>query len=85
MKKLSRLPHEEVSPDAADGLPVDGDVEGHFLPGLPGTGGDIHQPIGGEKLRETAPDDDDVEGHILGHTKGERFGPGMPGTGGDQA
>jgi hypothetical protein len=28
--------------------------------------------------------DNDVEGHVMGHTKGERFGPGMPGTGGDQ-
>lgn len=25
----------------------------------------------------------DVEGHAMGHTKGERLNPGMPGTGGD--
>jgi hypothetical protein len=91
MKKMSRLPHEQVAGDhdglPVDGLPVDGDVEGHrvpsggnFLPGMPGTGGDqLHRPTGSGE----ADGDDDVEGH-LGHTKGERFLPGMPGTGGDQ-
>jgi hypothetical protein len=29
-------------------------------------------------------DGGDVEGHSVGHTKGERFLPGMPGTGGDE-
>ena len=89
MKKMSRLPHEQSIPDTGsglgpdhDGLPVDGqDVEGHvtrsssFLPGAPGTGGDrdaIH-----------ATDEDDVEGHLMGHTKGERLNPGTPGTAGD--
>jgi hypothetical protein len=92
MKKFSRLPHEQVVADGdsgfgpeRDGLPVDGDVEGHgaktpgpsdFLPGLPGTGGD--------DLRQVIGEDDDVEGHIMGHTKGERLAPGMPGTGGDR-
>ena len=93
MKKLSRLPHEQVVAQGDDGLgpnhdklPGAEDVEGHglsqFLPGMPGTGGDqLRRPIGsGEAI-----DEDDVEGHFLGHTKGERFGPGTPGTGGDQA
>jgi hypothetical protein len=56
MKKFSRLPHEQVTADGDggfgpehDGLPVDGDVEGHIMghtkgerlaPGMPGTGGD---------------------------------------------
>ena len=90
MKKISRLPHEQFFAEGDDGLGpnhdklpagVD-DVEGHvvspLLPGLPGTGGD-------KFLRVASPEEDDVEGHVLGHTKGERFGPGMPGTGGDQA
>jgi hypothetical protein len=90
MKKFSRLPHEQVTDGDSgvgpehDGLPVDGDVEGHgiksprgeFLPGLPGTGGD--------ELRKVIGEDDDVEGHIMGHTRGERLAPGMPGTGGDR-
>ena len=94
MKKLSRMPHEQVIADGDggfgpehDGLPVESDVEGHragnpdtFLPGTPGTGGDnLRRPSGGGEL-----DGDDVEGHLMGHTKGERFGPGTPGTGGDQ-
>ena len=92
MKKISRLPHEQAS-DASDGLPLSGDVEGHglpnFLPGMPGTGGDnlVRPVMGGEDARHIIvdePDGDDVEGHFLGHTKGERFGPGTPGTGGDQ-
>lgn len=90
MKKLSRLPHEQaiaegdvgVGPEH-DGLPVDGDVEGHvqkFMPGTPGTGGDnARRPINGGELDPT----DDVEGHVMGRTRGERLSPGMPGTGGD--
>ncbi|HEX2756724.1 MAG TPA: hypothetical protein VHM48_14740 [Candidatus Limnocylindrales bacterium] len=93
MKKISRLPHEQAIADGDsgfgpehDGLPVDQDVEGHqrqvadqFLPGMPGTGGDnLHRPISGGEI-----DGDDVEGHLMGHTKGERLSPGMPGTGGD--
>ena len=77
-----------------DGLPAtDGlDVEGHqarsFLPGMPGTGGDNFLPgtpgTGGDQLRQVIDDGgDDVEGHLMGHTKGERLNPGMPGTGGD--
>lgn len=71
-----RLPHEgKVTSDDRtnnlDGLPTAEDVEGHFLPGMPGTGGDnLHKPSGGGEVV----DDDDVEGHFL---------PGMPGTGGD--
>ena len=94
MKKISRLPHEQVSGGSDDGLGPnhDGlpaginDVEAHVLGHtkgerfLPGLPG-----TGGDQLRQVTPDDgDDVEGHILGHTKGERFGPGQPGTGGDQ-
>jgi hypothetical protein len=94
MKKASRLPHEQAIADndggfgpERDKLPLDNDVEGHraggpdsFLPGLPGTGGDnVRRPISGGEI-----DGDDVEGHVMGHTKGERFGPGVPGTGGDQ-
>lgn len=94
VKKISRLPHEQVIAEGDDGLgpnhdklPGVDDVEGHgqpgtsgFLPGLPGTGGDqLRRPIGSGEAA------DDVEGHIFGHTKGERFGPGTPGTGGDQA
>lgn len=72
------------------------DVEGHRVPpggrlspGMPGTGGDnlgpgfggtggdnLHRPVGGGEA-------DDVEGHAMGHTKGEHLAPGMPGTGGD--
>ena len=92
MTKMNRLPHEQSVPDAEgvgpeqDGLPVN-DVEGHrartpdsFLPGMPGTGGDnLRRPVGGGEV-----DGDDVEGHAMGHTKGERFLPGMPGTGGDR-
>jgi hypothetical protein len=84
MKKISRLPHEQVSPESTDGLPANGDVEGHGFSQFPGTGGDgARQAVGDEKARQDAPDTDDVEGHFLGHTKGERIGPGMPGTGGD--
>jgi hypothetical protein len=92
MKKVSRLPHEQViaenDPSVGpehDKLPYDSDVEGHqagdsFLPGMPGTGGDnLRRPVGGGEV-----DSDDVEGHLMGHTKGERLNPGMPGTGGDQ-
>ena len=94
MKKFSRLPREQAIADGDGGLgpehdgpPVDGDVEGHsqgsqerFLPGLPGTGGDnLRRPIGSGELDGT-----DVEGHAMGHTKGERLSPGMPGTGGDR-
>ena len=90
MKRISRVPHEQVIAEGDvdigpehDKLPVSGDVEGHlaeFLPGLPGTGGDnLRRPINGGEL-----DDSDVEGHVFGHTKGERLSPGMPGTGGDQ-
>jgi hypothetical protein len=94
MKKISRLPHEQVIAEDAgtvgpehDELAYDSDVEGHraktgdsFLPGLPGTGGDnLRRPVGGGEV-----DGDDVEGHLMGHTKGERLNPGMPGTGGDQ-
>ena len=96
MKKMNRLPHEQVAPDELDGLPADGtDVEGHraqFLPGMPGTGGDqVRNVIGEDGLRQVVGEDglrqvvgDDVEGHSFGHTKGERFLPGMPGTGGDE-
>ena len=92
MKKVSRLPHEQVIAEddgnvgpEHDKLPYDADVEGHsagdsFLPGLPGTGGDnLRRPVGGGEV-----DGDDVEGHAMGHTKGERLSPGMPGTGGDR-
>jgi hypothetical protein len=94
MKKISRLPHEQAIAEDDTGfgpehdkLPFDRDVEGHragdsdgFLPGMPGTGGDsLRRPVGGGEV-----DGDDVEGHLMGHTKGERFGPGAPGTGGDQ-
>jgi hypothetical protein len=92
MKKVSRLPHEQVIAEddgnvgpEHDKLPFDTDVEGHsagdsFLPGLPGTGGDnLRRPVGGGEV-----DGDDVEGHLMGHTKGERLNPGMPGTGGDE-
>ena len=90
MKRISRVPHEQVIAEGDvdigpehDKLPVSGDVEGHlaeFLPGLPGTGGDnLRRPINGGEL-----DDSDVEGHVFGHTKGERLSPGMPGTGGDR-
>ena len=94
MKKFNRLPREQVTDGPGDGpgpnhdgLPAsDSDVEGHrsgsddrFLPGMPGTGGDyMRRPAGGGEL------EDDVEGHAMGHTKGERFLPGMPGTGGDE-
>jgi len=96
MKKVGRLPHEQVIADGDGGIgpehdrsPVDSDVEGHqagapdtFLQGLPGTGGDrLRRPSGGGELDG---DGDDVEGHLMGHTKGERLSPGMPGTGGDQ-
>ncbi len=99
MKKISRLPHEQAIAEDDTGfgpehdkLPFDSDVEGHgapsgdgFLPGMPGTGGDsLRRPVGGGELRHHVGDDDDVEGHQMGHTKGERFGPGAPGTGGDQ-
>jgi hypothetical protein len=94
MKKVSRLPHEQAiarndgeSGPEHDKLPVDSDVEGHragsgsgLRPGLPGTGGDnLRRPVGGGEV-----DGDDVEGHLMGHTKGERLSPGSPGTGGDQ-
>ncbi|HLO35831.1 MAG TPA: hypothetical protein VK194_07105 [Candidatus Deferrimicrobium sp.] len=93
MKKVSRLPHEQAIPESESGLgpehgasSTDQDVEGHrgpngdtFLPGMPGTGGDnLHRPISGGEI-----DGDDVEGHLMGHTKGERMSPGKPGTGGD--
>jgi hypothetical protein len=99
MKKLSRLPHEQVIAEGDvgigpehDGLPVDSDVEGHqagspdsFLRGVPGTGGEnLRRPSGGGELLRQVVGDDDVEGHVMGHTKGERLSPGMPGTGGDQ-
>jgi hypothetical protein len=94
MKKISRLPHEQVIAEDGGGfgpehdkLPYDSDVEGHrapsadgFLPGMPGTGGDsLRRPVGGGEV-----DGDDVEGHVMGHTKGERLSPGTPGTGGDR-
>lgn len=94
MKRARGLPHEQAIAENDSGfgpehdkLTGDSDVEGHgvgqpdsFLPGLPGTGGDrLRRPISGGEI-----DGDDVEGHAMGHTKGERFGPGMPGTGGDQ-
>ena len=88
MKKMNKMPHEQVAPNENDGLQLgaDDDVEGHlghtkgerFLPGMPGTGGDVAHRTTGEI------DGDDVEGHSFGHTKGERFLPGMPGTGGDR-
>ena len=100
MKKISRLPHEQAAPRGGagvgpeqDGLPADGDVEGHrqqIVPGMPGTGGDQlrDRSSGGEDLRPRSPrgelDAGDVEGHLMGHTKGERLSPGMPGTGGDR-
>ncbi|GAC1670399.1 MAG: hypothetical protein NVS9B8_13560 [Candidatus Limnocylindrales bacterium] len=95
MKKFNRLPREQAVAGADDefgpnhdGLPAGNDVEGHrsrnaesFLPGVPGTGGDnLHRPVGGGEY-----DEDDVEGHRLGRTIGERLSPAMPGTGGDQA
>lgn len=87
MNKFKRLPHEAAIPDAGDPGPGPDhgqteDVEGHrtppgdsFLPGLPGTGGDLRRPIGAGEV------EDDVEGH--GMPSGERFLPGLPGTGGD--
>ena len=93
LKKISRLPHEQAIAEDDTGLgpehdklPFD-DVEGHragsddkFLAGLPGTGGDnLRRPVGGGEV-----DGADVEGHLMGHTKGERLSPGSPGTGGDQ-
>jgi len=93
MKKIRRLPHEQVSGDqddglgaARDGLPAADDTEGHrysgfepapLAPGMPGTGGDNLHRPVGSG------EIDDVEGHAMGHTKGERLSPGMPGTGGD--
>ena len=92
MKKLNRLPREEVvgGPDDVahrndDGLNVDGDVEGHrarsgdrFAPRLPGTGGDFRRPSGGG---EVVGEESDVEGHV--GPSDARFAPRMPGTGGD--
>lgn len=87
MKQFKRLPHEQAVPGTDDSGPgpdhnATADVEGHrvppgdrFLPGLPGTGGDIRRPVGGGEI------EDDVEGH--GGPAGERFLPGLPGTGGD--
>lgn len=98
MTKINRLPREEVTGDTKDelGPEHDGrpDVEGHnvpggvgFGPGRPGTGGDgitPGMPGGGEIRRPTGGGEiDDVEGHSMGHTKGERLGPTLPGTGGD--
>ena len=97
MKKISRLPHEQVTGDQNDGLGAEHDarpdVEGHsagqLSPGMPGTGGDNLSPgmpgTGGDNLRRPVGggEVDDVEGHAMGHTKGERLSPGMPGTGGD--
>ena len=40
--------------------------------------------IGPEHDGLPATDGLDVQGHSLGHTKGERLSPGMPGTGGDR-
>lgn len=91
MGKLNRLPRESATgadepTESNDGLGAEHDVEGHqtpapdgFLPGMPGTGGDVlHRPSGGGE----ATPEDDVEGHRL--PSGERFLPGMPGTGGDR-
>ena len=97
MKKMKHLPHEQAT-DGLDQVVPEGDefarnatdggtldVEGHravsFLPGMPGTGGDLNvrRPISGGEVA-----DDVVEGHAMGHTKGERLNPGLPGTGGDQ-
>ncbi len=86
MRKMNRLPREEVTTD--DGLPVDGlpasnDVEGHrqeavdsLGPRLPGTGGDdLRRPSGGGEIG----DENDVQGHSLD----ANVGPRLPGTGGD--
>jgi hypothetical protein len=93
MRKLTKLPREEAA-NNDDGLPVDGDVEGHgvssdrFAPRLPGTGGDAlasRRPSSGGELT----DDDDVEGHSsavlpgLPGTGGDSLLPSLPGTGGD--
>jgi hypothetical protein len=98
MKKLNRLPREEVTGTTDEGIGPEHDarpdVEGHrvrpisdFGPGRPGTGGDgvtPGMPGGGEYRRPTGGGEiDDVEGHSFGHTKGERLGPTLPGTGGD--
>ncbi|MBA2719340.1 MAG: hypothetical protein H0U52_08900 [Chloroflexi bacterium] len=88
MKKVSRLPREQVTgePDAVvntnDGLNVTGDVEGHrvrsgdgFAPRLPGTAGDFRRPSGGGEVDGT---EHDVEGHGVGPVPAR-----LPGTGGD--
>jgi hypothetical protein len=90
MKKINRLPREQVSggPDDVvnrntdDGLNVTGDVEGHgrhsgdeFAPRLPGTGGDFRRPSGGGEIEG----EDDVEGHRVSPSMTPQF----PGTGGD--
>jgi hypothetical protein len=76
MKKINRLPREQVAGGSDDvitsddGLNVTGDVEGHrarsgpdFAPRLPGTGGDFRRPSGGGEVDGT---DSDVEGHRRG-------------------
>jgi hypothetical protein len=97
MRKLNRLPREEATSEdglpRADGLPAgtgptDSDVEGHragagdrFGQRMPGTGGDIHGPSGGEVIG----DDDDVEGHTRLPGTGGDFAPRLPRTGGELA
>ena len=83
MKKISRLPHEQVTGDQNDGLGAEHDarpdVEGHrapqpdgLLPGMPGTGGDQLLPgmpgTGGDNLRRP------VGGGEVDDVEGHSFG-----------
>ena len=83
MKKLRRLPHEQVTGDQNDGLGAEHDarpdVEGHgygtpdrFGPGAPGTGGDNLAPgmpgTGGDNLRRP------VGGGEIDDVEGHSFG-----------
>jgi hypothetical protein len=95
MRKLTKLPREEAA-DNHDGLPAEGDVEGHGAPGstfsprLPETGGDLSPRLpgtGGDSFHRPSSggeltDDEDVEAHGVQAATGE-FSPRLPGTGGD--
>jgi hypothetical protein len=87
MKKINRLPREQVvggpEDSSTDDQNVTGDVEAHgqeggsgFAPRLPGTGGDFRRPTGSGELDGGG---DDVEGHNVAAP----FAPRLPGTGGD--